>query len=95
MSVTQVLNGVRRGAGDTVAPMWLTINQTVILRVVVAYSLAWLTKSELNPNGHPLIIPVSLLLSWSIGMIANLIEFRLGKWKKQMDKNVAAATNKA
>lgn len=95
MSVTQVLNGVRRGAGDTVAPMWLTINQTVILRVVVAYSLAWLTRSELNPNGHPLIIPVSLLLSWSIGMVANLIEFRLGKWKTQMDKNVAAATNKS
>ena len=95
MSVTQVLNGVRRGAGDTVAPMWLTINQTVILRVVVAYSLAWLTKSEQNPNGHPLIIPVSLLLSWSIGMMANLIEFRKGKWKKKLEKNVAAAGNQA
>lgn len=94
MSVTQVLNGVRRGAGDTVAPMWLTINQTVILRVVVAYTLAWLTKSEVNPNGHPLIIPVSLLLSWSIGMVANLIEFRIGKWKNKMEDNSASCRNK-
>ena len=89
MSVTQVLNGVRRGAGDTVMPMWLTINQTVILRVAVAYGLAWLTKSEMNPNGHPLIIPVSLLISWSVGMLINLIEFRFGRWKKKMEENAA------
>ena len=89
MSVTQVLNGIRRGAGDTVMPMWLTINQTVILRVVVAYTLAWFTKSEMNPNGHPLIIPVSLLISWSMGMLVNLIEFRFGRWKKKMEENAA------
>lgn len=94
MSVTQVLNGVRRGAGDTVMPMWLTINQTVVLRVVVAYALAWFTKSEINPNGHPLIIPVSLLISWSMGMLVNLIEFRFGRWKKKMEERAAVRGQK-
>ncbi len=37
MAVTQSLSGVMRGAGDTVTPMWISIIQTIIIRVPLAY----------------------------------------------------------
>ena len=66
MSVTQVLGGVMRGAGDTMTPMWLSMNQTIVLRVAAAYILVWFTRSAEYPNGHPLLLPISLLISSKI-----------------------------
>ena len=45
MAVTQGLSGVMRGAGDTVTPMWISIATTILIRVPVAYGLAFLTRS--------------------------------------------------
>jgi Na+-driven multidrug efflux pump len=45
ISVTQVLGGVMRGAGDTVTPMWISLISTIVLRVPTAYIMAALTKS--------------------------------------------------
>lgn len=84
ISVTQVLGGVMRGAGDTVTPMWISVISTIVLRVPTAYIMAALTKSEAYPNGHPVSIFTSLLVSWSLGMIVTIVVFRLGKWKKRM-----------
>mgnify|MGYP003287904814 CR=1 FL=1 len=84
ISVTQVLGGVMRGAGDTVTPMWISIISTIFLRVPTAYLMAALTKNEAYPNGHPVSIFTSLLVSWTLGMIISVIVFRIGKWKKKM-----------
>ena len=84
ISVTQVLGGVLRGAGDTVTPMWISIISTVLLRVPVAYGLAFLTRSEQFPHGHPSALSISLLVAWVMGMVMSVIAFRFGKVRKTM-----------
>lgn len=84
ISVTQVLGGVMRGAGDTVTPMWISVISTIVLRVPTAYIMAALTKNEAYPNGHPVSIFTSLMVSWTLGMIITIVVFRLGRWKKKM-----------
>lgn len=82
VSVTQVLGGVMRGAGDTVTPMWISICSTVLLRVPVAYILAHFTASEAYPNGHPYSLSVSLLTSWCMGMVISIVAYKLSKVRK-------------
>ncbi len=86
MSVTQVLGGVLRGAGDTVTPMWISVISTVVLRIPVAYILAYFTRSAEFPHGHPFSLSVSLLVSWTMGMILSILAYRLGKVRKTMLK---------
>lgn len=84
MSVTQVLQGVMRGAGDTVTPMWISFGTTIALRLPIAYGMVALMKRL----GAPLLMQermvfVSLLSVWLAGMLITLILFRVGKWKKK------------
>ena len=79
MSVTQVMGGVMRGAGDTVTPMWISILTTVVLRVPVAYILAYFTRSEAFPTGHPFALSISLLVSWTSGMLISIIAYKRSK----------------
>lgn len=83
VAVTQSLGGVMRGMGDTVTPMWISIITTVALRVPVAYLLAYLTRSETYPHGHPFALSISLLIAWMTGMVLSVAAFRFGRsWKK-------------
>lgn len=82
MAVTQSLSGVMRGAGDTVTPMWISIVQTIVIRVPMAYTMVYLTKSELYPDGRKECIFLSLVISWVIGSILTSIFYARGKWKK-------------
>ena len=84
ISVTQVLGGVMRGAGDTVSPMWISIISTIIIRVPLAYFLAHLTRNEEFPHGQPIALFGSLVSSWILGMLISFIVFSIGKWKKKM-----------
>ena len=84
ISVTQVLGGVMRGAGDTVTPMWISIISTIFLRVPTAYIVAHFTRSAAYPNGHPIALFGSLMFSWTMGMVISVIAFRIGKWRKKM-----------
>lgn len=93
ISVTQVLGGVMRGAGDTVTPMWISIISTIVLRVPVAYGLAALSANEQYPNGQPWALFTSLLVSWSLGMVMSVIVFSIGKWKKKMYLSARAGTD--
>jgi Na+-driven multidrug efflux pump len=79
MSVTQVMGGGMRGAGDTVTPMWISIMTTVVLRVPVAYILAYFTRSEAFPTGHPFALSCSLLVSWVSGMLISIIAYKRSK----------------
>lgn len=83
MAVTQSLSGVMRGAGDTVTPMWISIISTIIIRVPLAYGLAWLTRSPQYPGGRQEVVYVSLLCSWVLGAIITAYFYRKGKWKER------------
>ena len=83
VAVTQSLSGVMRGAGDTMTPMWVSIISTVLIRVPIAYGLAYLTRSEAMPNGSPDSIYISLLISWVMGAAITAVFYRRGAWKKK------------
>ena len=82
MAFTQVFSGVLRAAGDTVSSMVISMITTVALRVPTAYLLAYLTRSETWPNGHPDALFVSLVTSWVIGAVLTYLWYRRGKWKE-------------
>ena len=84
MSLTQVLGGVMRGCGETVVPMWVSIIQTIVLRVPIAYLIAWLTRSPEFPHGNPIALFGSLMISWTIGMIISIVVFKKGKWRDKL-----------
>ena len=83
MAVTQSLSGVMRGAGDTVTPMWISIISTIIIRVPLAYGLAYLTRSPEYPGGRQEVVYISLLCSWVLGAIITGLCYRKGKWKQK------------
>ena len=87
-AVSQVLQGVMRGAGETVIPMWISVLSTIVLRMPLAYLIAFLTVSEAWPNGNPDAIFSSLLISWVLAMVMSLITYRQGKWKKKLPETL-------
>lgn len=84
-AVTQVLQGVMRGAGETVIPMWISVITTVIIRMPLAYLWAHLTKSEAFPNGDPTCLYGSLLTAWIMGCLISTLFYLRGGWKKKCD----------
>lgn len=83
MAVTQSLSGVMRGAGDTVTPMWISIVTTVLIRVPIAYGIAFLTRSPQFPGGRQECVFISLLASWVFGAIITFLFYKRGKWKEK------------
>jgi len=83
MAVTQSLSGVMRGAGDTMTPMWISLINTIVLRVPVAYGIAYLTRSEAYPTGRPESTFISLLVAWTCGAIITYIFYKRGNWRKK------------
>lgn len=83
MAVTQSLSGVMRGAGDTMTPMWISLFTTVVVRVPVAYGIAWMTRSPEFPGGRQECVFISLLCSWLIGALITTIFYMRGSWKKK------------
>ena len=88
IAVTQVLGGVMRGAGDTVSPMWISIISTIVIRVPLAYVMAHFTKTPEFPDGQPIALFGSLMISWVLGMVMSVIVFRFGKWRNKMTATV-------
>ena len=62
--------------------MVISLITTVIVRVPLAYLLAYLTRSEEWPAGHPDALFFSLLCSWLLNALLTYIRFRQGKWKE-------------
>jgi len=87
VSVTQVLGGVMRGAGDTVTPMWISLCTTILMRVPMAYILVALSRNEAYPKGQPWALFTSLLMAWVSGAVISAAVFARGKWKRSMEKS--------
>ena len=93
VSITQVLGGVMRGCGDTVTPMWISIVSTVVLRIPLAYFLAYMTREAAWPNGHPFALSISLLINWVLGMVFSVLAFRYGKTRKMIRSEMEKQEN--
>ena len=89
-AASQVLQGVMRGAGETAIPMWISIITTVVVRMPIAYVWAWLSRSPENPNGHPMCLYGSLLVSWLIGCGLSVYFYFRGKWRKRLTETLNA-----
>lgn len=83
MAVLQCLSGVMRGAGDTMTPMWISIVQTVGLRMPLAYLLCYLTRSAEYPNGRQECLFISLLIAWLLATAITCVFYWKGSWKKK------------
>ncbi|MFA8435788.1 MAG: MATE family efflux transporter [Marinifilaceae bacterium] len=66
-------NGVLRGAGDTLIPMFITLFSLWIIRIPAAYFLS----GEIGETGIWWSIPAG----WFIGMSFSYIYYRTGQWK--------------
>jgi len=68
-----VYNGVLRGAGDTLIPMFITLFALWFIRIPVSYYLAL----QMGPKGIWWGVPIA----WAIGAVFSFFYFRMGKWK--------------
>lgn len=68
-----VYNGVLRGAGDTLIPMFVTLFSLWIVRIPISWYLA----QKMGPQGIWWGIPIA----WAIGAVFSFFYFRSGKWK--------------
>ena len=85
VSITQSLQGVIRGAGDTMSPMWITIATTILMRVPLAYGLVWLTRrAGASVLTQQKMVFVSLLSVWIIGAVLSTIVYFKGSWRKKI-----------
>lgn len=83
MVFTNVFSGVMRGAGDSMGPMWISVGSNVVLRVPLAYIIAYLTRSQAYPAGNPNSIFWSLLAAVVSGAVVTMIYYRLGRWRSK------------
>ena len=83
-SVTQVLQGTMRGAGETKVPMYISIIGTVIIRMPLAYLLAFLTRNEQWPSGQPIALFGSLLIAWVLSMGMTIVSYRMKFWRQKL-----------
>ena len=78
----------RQGAGETMVPMWISIICTIVVRLPLAYLLAWLTRSEAWPKGNPEALFASLLISWLLGMAMTVFAYKRGAWKRRLPQEL-------
>lgn len=71
-----VTNGVLRGAGDTLIPMFFTVCSLWLIRVPLAAFLA----SRIGTNGIWWAIPIA----WVVGAILSVSYYRSGRWKRKV-----------
>jgi putative MATE family efflux protein len=75
-SIMFALNGVMRGAGDTLIPMFITLFSLWVIRVPFAAILS----KHYNEEGIWMAVP----LAWAVGAISSYIYYRTGNWKKKV-----------
>jgi len=70
-----VNNGVMRGAGDTIIPMFITLISLWIIRI----PLAWFLSSHYSYQGIWWSVPIA----WVFSMILSYTYYKTGRWKKK------------
>ncbi len=70
------INGVMRGAGDTLVPMFITLFSLWLVRI----PLAWILSKYIGVDGIWWAIPIA----WFIGMCLSYIYYKQGNWRKKV-----------
>ncbi len=70
------INGVLRGAGDTLIPMFISLFSLWVVRI----PLAWLFSSRIGETGIWWAIPAG----WLMGLIFYYLYYATGKWKNKV-----------
>ena len=70
-----VINGVMRGAGDTLVPMFITLLSLWLIRIPIASLLS----DIIGPDGIWWSIPVA----WGVGAVCAILYYRTGRWKNK------------
>jgi putative MATE family efflux protein len=76
-SLMFVINGVLRGAGDTLIPMFISLFSLWLVRIPVAYFLA--NNPAIGVHGIWWSIPIG----WFSGVVLYFGYYRMGYWKKK------------
>ncbi len=74
-SLMFIFNGVLRGAGDTVFPMFITLLALWVIRLPISYFLSL----KMGAIGIWWGIPIA----WGFGVLASFLYYKTGKWKKK------------
>lgn len=78
------INGVLRGAGDTLIPMFITLLALWLIRIPTA----WILSEKIGETGIWWAVPIG----WGAGLIMTFIYYLTGKWKTKAVTNKAFAT---
>jgi len=70
-----IYNGLMRGAGDTLIPMFLSLISLWIIRI----PLAWMLSRKIGPSGIWWSIPAG----WFIGLSLSFLYYKTGRWKRK------------
>ncbi len=70
------VNGVMRGAGDTLIPMFITLFSLWLIRI----PLAWFLSRHMGVDGIWWAIPIA----WLAGLILSYFYYKKGNWKKKV-----------
>ncbi|MDR2420693.1 MAG: MATE family efflux transporter [Oscillospiraceae bacterium] len=81
MSIANTIGGVMRGAGDTLAQLWIMIATNIAIRIPITILMVNLSKSAEYPNGAPSMIFLSMIIAFGLNVAATCVYFLTGKWK--------------
>lgn len=94
VGVTQCLQGVMRGAGDTMTPMWISFGTTILLRIPLAYAMVALAKSAgAEIFTQQSMVFTSMLICWFVGLAITALCYVKGGWKKKIANFTQAKSN--
>jgi len=77
-SIMFVINGVLRGAGDTLIPMFISLFSLWVIRIPVAYFLS--KHPDIGLNGVWWSIPIG----WCSGVVLYYLYYLSGRWKTKV-----------
>jgi Na+-driven multidrug efflux pump len=70
-----IYNGVMRGAGDTLIPMFISLLSLWIIRI----PMAWFLSGKIGASGIWWAIPAG----WFVGLALSFTYYKSGRWKKK------------
>lgn len=83
MSVANTVGGVMRGAGDTIAQLFIMVSTNIVIRIPLTVLMVNSSKSAEYPGGRPEMIYYSMLIAFGLNVIVTSIYFSTGKWKNK------------